>query len=67
MRSLRFARVCVWYPSRSLKSHIIGEQERYLLFELGEVSAIEGNNMHVTNRMRLEAVRQNFTRRWSSP
>ncbi len=43
-----------------IESHIIGEQERYLLFELGEVSAIEGNNMHVTNRMRLEAVRQNL-------
>lgn len=50
-----------------IESHIIGEQERYLLFELGDVSSLEGNHMNVTNRMRLEAVRQNLTRRWSSP
>ena len=36
-----------------------------MLFELGEVSALEGANMNGVNRMRLEVVRQNLTRKWS--
>jgi hypothetical protein len=39
-----------------IESHIVGEQERHLLFELGDVSSLEGDHMNVANRMRLEAV-----------
>jgi PKHD-type hydroxylase len=48
-----------------IESEIPDEQERAMLFELGEVSALEGNNMNWVNRMRLEVVRQNLTRKWS--
>lgn len=48
-----------------IESQIPDEQERAMLFELGEVSALEGNNMNWVNRMRLEIVRQNLTRKWS--
>lgn len=48
-----------------IESQIPDEQEREMLFELGEISALEGNNMNWINRMRLEVVRQNLTRKWS--
>lgn len=48
-----------------IESLVPDEQERAMLFELGEVSALEGDNMHWINRMRLEIVRQNLTRKWS--
>lgn len=48
-----------------IESQIPDEQERGMLFELGEISALEGNNMNGVNRMRLEIVRQNLTRKWS--
>jgi PKHD-type hydroxylase len=48
-----------------IESEIPDEQERAMLFELGEISALEGNNMNVVTRMRLEVVRQNLTRKWS--
>lgn len=48
-----------------IESFIPDEQERGMLFELGEVSALEGANMNGVNRMRLEVVRQNLTRKWS--
>lgn len=48
-----------------IESHVPDEQERAMLYELGEVSALEGNNMNWVNRMRLEVVRQNLTRKWS--
>jgi PKHD-type hydroxylase len=48
-----------------IESEIPDEQERAMLFELGEVSALEGNNMNWVNRMRLEVVRQNLTRKFS--
>jgi PKHD-type hydroxylase len=48
-----------------IESEIPDEQERAMLFELGEVSAIEGNVMNPVSRMRLEIVRQNLTRKWS--
>jgi PKHD-type hydroxylase len=49
-----------------IESQIPDEQERAMLFELGEISALEGDNMHALNRMRLEVVRQNLTRKWSA-
>lgn len=48
-----------------IESFVAEESDRDVLYELGEVSAIEGANMHWANRMRLEVVRQNLTRRWS--
>ena len=48
-----------------IESEIPDEQERAVLFELGEISAIEGANMNWVSRMRLEVVRQNLTRKWS--
>jgi PKHD-type hydroxylase len=48
-----------------IESQIPDEQEREMLFELGEISALEGANMNWLNRMRLEIVRQNLTRKWS--
>jgi PKHD-type hydroxylase len=48
-----------------IESEIPDEQERAMLFELGEISALEGNNMNGVTRMRLEVVRQNLTRKWS--
>lgn len=48
-----------------IESHIPEESDRDIIYELGEISALEGGNMHWANRMRLEVVRQNLTRRWS--
>lgn len=48
-----------------IESRVADEHERAMLFELGEVSALEGGNMNGVNRMRLEAVRQNLMRKWS--
>lgn len=48
-----------------IESHIPEEADRDIIYELGEISALEGGNMHWANRMRLEVVRQNLTRRWS--
>ena len=49
-----------------IESFVADEHHRSMLFELGEVSALEGEKMHPTSRMRLEVVRQNLTRRWLS-
>jgi PKHD-type hydroxylase len=48
-----------------IQSIVADEQRRDMLFELGEVSALEGANMDGLNRTRLEAVRQNLLRMWS--
>jgi PKHD-type hydroxylase len=48
-----------------IESVIPDESEREMLFELGEISALEGDRMHLLNRTRLEVVRQNLTRKWS--
>lgn len=48
-----------------IESLIADEHKRTQLYELGEVSALEGLNMRWENRVRLEAVRQNLQRMWS--
>ena len=48
-----------------VESYVPDEQHRQMVFELGEVSALEGDKMHLLNRTRLELVRQNLMRRWS--
>ncbi|NWG54357.1 MAG: Fe2+-dependent dioxygenase [Hydrogenophilaceae bacterium] len=48
-----------------IESEIPDEQERAMVYELGEISALEGDAMNWVNRMRLEVVRQNLLRKWS--
>jgi PKHD-type hydroxylase len=48
-----------------IESQIPDEHERAMLFELGEVSALEGDKMNWLSRMRLEIVRQNLIRKFS--
>lgn len=49
-----------------VQSLIADPLERHLLYELNEVAALEGLKMSWDNRMRLEGVRSNLLRRWSS-
>jgi PKHD-type hydroxylase len=49
-----------------IQSRVPDEQRRDMLFELGEISALEGARMDGLSRTRLEAVRQNLLRMWSS-
>jgi PKHD-type hydroxylase len=49
-----------------IESYIPDEQHRMMVYELGEVSALEGNRMDWLSRTRLEVVRQNLIRKWSS-
>lgn len=48
-----------------IQSRVADEHRRDLLFELGEVAALEGNAMSWINRTRLDAVRQNLLRMWA--
>ena len=49
-----------------IQSFIADEQRRHMLHELNEVAALEGLKMAWENRTRLEAVRNNLTRLWST-
>lgn len=49
-----------------IQSAIADEAQRNLLYDLNEVAALEGLKMSWDNRMRLEGVRANLLRRWSS-
>ena len=49
-----------------IESHVVSEQDRWMLFELADISSLEGNVMSEPNRMRLEVVRYNLIRRWST-
>jgi PKHD-type hydroxylase len=49
-----------------IESRIPDEQKRLMVYELGEVSALEGDKMDFLSRTRLEVVRQNLTRMWSA-
>ena len=49
-----------------IESLVVNEQDRWILFELGDISSLEGDNMDPANRMRLEVIRNNLTRRWSA-
>jgi len=48
-----------------IESMVPNEYERTQLYELNEVAALEGMNMHWQSRVRLETVRQNLLRLWS--
>jgi PKHD-type hydroxylase len=47
-----------------IQSRIADPARRELMYELGEVAALEGNGMRPENYMRLERVRQNLLREW---
>ena len=48
-----------------IESVVPDEAERMMVYELGEISALEREKMHVLESPRLEVVRQNLMRRWS--
>lgn len=48
-----------------IQSQIRDSARRELLYELGEVAALEGNNMAYENYSRLRGIQQNLQRRWS--
>ncbi|MGH8189137.1 MAG: Fe2+-dependent dioxygenase [Steroidobacteraceae bacterium] len=49
-----------------IESYIADHHQRLQVFELNEIAALEGNNMRWENRVRLDVVRQNLTRMWST-
>ena len=49
-----------------IESRIKDENERYLLYLLNEIAALEGFNISEENRMRLQYVCANLERKWSS-
>lgn len=48
-----------------IQSRIADSAQRQLVYDLGEVEALEGLGMAPENRARLAMVRENLTRRWS--
>ena len=48
-----------------VESQIIDERQRHMIYNLGEVSALEGLTMKPENRLRLDLVRHNLIRMWS--
>jgi PKHD-type hydroxylase len=48
-----------------IESLIADQQQRALVYQLGEIAALEGNAMSWEGRARLDVVRQNLTRMWS--
>ncbi len=49
-----------------IESLIADQHERMQVYELNEIAALEGNRMNPENRVRLDVVRQNLLRMWSS-
>ncbi len=49
-----------------IESQIVDEAKRYMVYELGEVEALEGFNMSWENRIRLSHVKNRLHRLWSS-
>jgi PKHD-type hydroxylase len=48
-----------------IESLIADQQQRALVYQLGEIAAFEGNAMSWEGRARLDVVRQNLARMWS--
>jgi PKHD-type hydroxylase len=48
-----------------IQSRVIDPAQRELIYDLGEVEALEGLTMAPENRARLAMARENLTRRWS--
>jgi len=49
-----------------IESYIPDHHQRMQVYELNEIAAIEGNNMQWESRVRLDVVRQNLIRMWST-
>ena len=49
-----------------IESYIADEHQRTQVYELNEIAALEGLSMKWENRVRLDVVRQNLMRMWSS-
>ncbi len=49
-----------------IESHIADQHERMQVHELNEIAALEGLRMNPESRVRLDVVRQNLLRMWSS-
>jgi PKHD-type hydroxylase len=49
-----------------IESYIPDPHQRLQVYELNEIAALEGNNMRWESRVRLDVVRQNLTRMWST-
>ena len=50
-----------------IESHIADEHRRTQVYELNEIAALEGLSMKWESRVRLDVVRQNLIRMWSTP
>jgi len=49
-----------------IESYIVDQHQRTQVYELNEIAALEGNTMSWENRVRLDVVRQNLMRMWST-
>ncbi len=49
-----------------IESFIADQHQRMQVYELNEIAALEGNTMHWESRVRLDVVRQNLMRMWST-
>ena len=49
-----------------IESFIPDQQQRTQVYELNEIAAIEGHNLQWESRVRLDVVRQNLMRMWST-
>jgi PKHD-type hydroxylase len=49
-----------------IESYISDHHQRMQVYELNEIAALEGLKMHWENRVRLDVVRQNLMRMWST-
>jgi PKHD-type hydroxylase len=49
-----------------IESHIADMHRRLQVFELNEIAALEGTRMNPESRVRLDVVRQNLLRMWST-
>ena len=49
-----------------IESYIADEHKRSQVYELNEIAALEGLSMKWENRVRLDVVRQNLLRMWST-
>lgn len=50
-----------------IESLIADPHQRAQVYELNEIAALEGNSMKWENRVKLDVVRQNLMRMWSTP
>jgi PKHD-type hydroxylase len=49
-----------------IESHVADQHQRMQVYELNEIAAIEGLRMNPESRVRLDVVRQNLLRMWST-